>query len=193
MDRMHPRPRTPRRIRGRWACLLAIAITALAAAGCSAGQITQTSDQVSAVNGSSLEIGHIQVHNIYLDQDPGDPADRARLAFTVVNTSRSLTDRLVSIESPAAAVNILAPPGALTLAPGTALAAGQPVEQLTEPAAPDEPITVALTVRGGLRPGLPTPFTFVFEVAGTGTVAVPTDLWAPGEDVPPTRQEFTAG
>ncbi|MEU2006267.1 hypothetical protein ACH47B_34555 [Rhodococcus sp. NPDC019627] len=33
--------------------------------------------------------------------------------------------------------------------------------------------------------------TFVFEVAGPGTVAVPTDLWAPGEDVPPTRQEFT--
>ena len=192
MGSTHPRPRAHHGIRGRWARLIAVAVTTLAAASCGAGQITQTSDQVSAVNGSSLEIGHIQVHNIYLDHDPGDPVDRARLAFTVVNTSGSLTDRLVSIESPAAAVNILAPPGALTLAPGTALAAGQPVEQLTEPAAPDEPITVALTMPGGPRPGLTTPFTFVFEVAGTGTVAVPVDLWAPGEDVPPTRQDFTA-
>ncbi|WP_109335528.1 hypothetical protein [Rhodococcus oxybenzonivorans] len=188
---MHPRPRAPHRVRGRWLRLLAI-VAALAAAGCGAGKITQTSEQVSAVNGSSLEIGHIQVHNIYLDHDPGDPAERARLAFTVVNTSGSVTDRLVSIESPAAAVNILAPPGALTLAPGTVLAAGQPIEQLIEPAAPYEPITVALSVSGGLRPGLTTPFTFVFEVAGTGTVAVPVDVWAPGEDVPPTREDFTA-
>ncbi|QTJ67243.1 hypothetical protein HYG77_17785 [Rhodococcus sp. ZPP] len=52
------------------------------------------------------------MHNIYLEHDP---ADRARLAFTVVNASRSLTDRLVSIKSAAAAVNILAPPAALTL------------------------------------------------------------------------------
>ena len=188
MNRTHP----PQRFRARWTGWLAIAATT-AAAGCGAGQITQTSSAVSAVNGSSLELGHMQLHNIYLDRDPGDPVDRVRLAFTAINTSSSVRDRLVAIESPAATdVTILASPAALTLLPGTALAAGQPVEHLTEPAAPDQPITVQVTLPGGVRPGLTTPFTFVFDRAGAGTTAVPVDVWAPGEDVPASRGDVTA-
>lgn len=154
-------------------------------AGCSAGQITQTSAQVAAVNGANIDVGDIALRNVYLAVDPPPesedvPRPDAELAFTAINTSDSVEDRLIAIDSPAAtSVDIVADPATLVLRPQTALAAGQPIEQLEEPAAPDSPITVRIDlIDSRVRPGLTIPITFTFEKAGSQTFRVPFDMWA---------------
>ncbi|MGW3482368.1 hypothetical protein [Rhodococcus indonesiensis] len=183
-----PRPRTRHRIPAVLGPLLLVLTAA-----CGAGQQAQTADVRGGGNGSSAEVGHILLRNVYLDAEPdpqgpsgyGDPT----LAFTAVNTSVDIVDRLVRIESEeATSVTIDADPAALELRPDTALAAGQPIEQLDKPLAPDNPITVRVQMAdAAVDPGTAVPFTFVFERAGSVTFDVPFDVWTPGEPPPPTR------
>ncbi|ONM49281.1 hypothetical protein [Nocardia donostiensis] len=166
-----------------WAGLAALA---LLLCGCSAGQLAQTSEQSSAVNGTHGRIGDLDLRNVFLHGEPVGPDTNVyrdtRLAFTIVNTSETATDRLVSIASPKASVNLQAPADTLELRPGTSLAAGEPVEQLATPSAPDEKITVPVTIQDPtLVPGLTAPFDFTFEHAGTITLQVPFDVWTAGE------------
>ncbi|CAG7634532.1 hypothetical protein SIM91_43550 [Rhodococcus opacus] len=181
----HPRRR--RRPRGAVAVVSLIGLC-LTVAGCSAGQNTQTSSQVAAVNGANIDIGDIALRNVYLAVDPPPtsedaPRPDAALAFTAINTSDTAEDRLVSIDTPAAnSVDIDADPATLVLQPQTALAAGQPIEQLEEPAAPDRPITVTVDlIDSRVRPGLTIPMTFTFDKAGSQTFRVPFDMWASGD------------
>lgn len=160
----------------------------LALTGCSAGQNTQTGSQVATVNGANIDVGDIALRNVYLAVDPeptseNAPRPDAELAFTAINTSDTTEDRLVSIDTPAAnSVNIAADPATLVLQPHTALAAGQPIEQLEEPAAPDHPITVIIDlIDSRVRPGLTIPITFTFDKAGSQTFRVPFDMWASGD------------
>ncbi|TQM15798.1 copper(I)-binding protein [Pseudonocardia kunmingensis] len=83
-------------------------IGALALAGCGAGQITQTSDQVAAVEGANATAGQIAVRNATFEFDgpvEGDAVHAvgadAPLSMTIVNTGAEL-DRLVSASSPVA-------------------------------------------------------------------------------------------
>ncbi|KAA0016571.1 hypothetical protein [Antrihabitans cavernicola] len=160
-----------------------VAVATIALSGCSAGQISQTANHVAAINGSSVDVGDISLRNVYLipataagtciEQQNGS----ARLSFTAVNNSSFRPDRLIGIESDAAtSVDINAPAAALTLQPKTALAAGQPIEQVKGATAPDAPIEVVVNNPNEFtRPGLTVPLTFRFEKAGAATVEVPLD------------------
>src|SRR4051794_36160985 len=98
------------RIRPTGAALVAGAmIGAVALAGCGAGQITQTSTQVSAVSGASGNAGQLGVRNVAIafpEQPPKTAAVYPRggdapLQMTITNAGAA-PDRLVSGSSPGA-------------------------------------------------------------------------------------------
>lgn len=178
---------THRRVRSRrlrHILVAGIAATCLVLAGCGAGQDTQTASQDAAVNGVNVETDTIALRNVFIAVEPDEPqTKRAELHFYAINTGNE-QDRLVAIESDAATVTLDADPAKLVMQPETALAAGEPIQQLEVPMAPDQPITAAIELTDGtVESGLTMPFTFVFENAGEVPVTVPFDVWAPGEDV----------
>ena len=143
--------RLPSRKSAWW--MAALSAAALLVAGCSAGQQAQTSEQEPAINGTNGSVGAIDVENVYLDAEAADQPNPVytdiRLAFTAVNTSWTESDRLTGIASPAAeSVQIEGPDSALELRPQTGLAAGEPIQNLDPSAAPDQPITVTVTMKG---------------------------------------------
>ncbi|WP_448854518.1 hypothetical protein [Corynebacterium frankenforstense] len=82
----------------RGGVICATALTALALASCSAGQITQTSSQVAAVDGASAdaEDGSVAVRDVTVVLDG---AGNANLKFVAVNQDTSQKDhRLESVE-----------------------------------------------------------------------------------------------
>ncbi|MEE2032551.1 copper chaperone PCu(A)C [Rhodococcus chondri] len=184
------RSRMPRYRRVRF--LIALVAVAGLTVACGAGQISQTSTQTAAINGTNAQLGDLDLRNVYFHAEPSDSGDarygQVEVAFTVINNSGT-TDRLVSVESKAAtSLRLEGPEQAREIRPGTALSAGQPVEQLDNPSAPDQPVTV----RGEfpddvIRPGLTYPVTFTFERAGSVTLQVPFDAWTPGEPLPTER------
>lgn len=98
--------RTPR-IRSTAAVAGAV-IGAVVLAGCSAGQVTQTSRQVTAVDGASANAGTIAVRNAYFllpeHTETGVAYPRggsAPLQLVVINTGGG-TDELMSVTSPIA-------------------------------------------------------------------------------------------
>jgi copper(I)-binding protein len=141
-DRARPRPT-------RAALVVGALIGALALAGCGAGQITQTSDQVAAVEGASAGTGQIAVRNATFEFDGPSEGDAvypvggdAPLEMAIVNTGPKL-DRLVAASSPiASSVQItgdMRVPGGQVLtvtgAPAPVVAAPQP-DGAEAPAAP---------------------------------------------------------
>jgi hypothetical protein len=72
----------------------------LAAAGCSAGQITQTDTQVATVNGASGDVGSISVRDAQLAFPVGEkyykPGDVAPIIVTIVNNGDT-PDKLLSV------------------------------------------------------------------------------------------------
>lgn len=81
-------------------------VGAVALAGCSAGQIAQTAEQESAVNGASADVGPIAIRDATLapPENKGQfysYGDDAPLELSIVNTA-SADDKLVSVSSPIA-------------------------------------------------------------------------------------------
>ena len=76
------------------ATISATAIAALALASCSAGQITQTSSQVAAVDGSDAESadGNIAVRDVAIQVEPD--TNEASLKFTALN--QAYTDEQIT-------------------------------------------------------------------------------------------------
>ncbi|MFD4369130.1 hypothetical protein [Rhodococcus sp. NPDC058521] len=169
-----------------------IAVVGVAAAGCGAGQDTQTGNQQAAVGGNSAQVDGIELLNVYFRADPTDTGQarygQVTLAFTVINTSDT-ADRLESIDATAdASLTLEGPDEARVIRPGTSMSAGQPIEQLEPATAPDQPITVRVDMPDdAVRPGLTHPVTFTFERAGSVTLQVPFDAWTPTESVPTAR------
>lgn len=154
-DRARPR-------RTRAPLVVGALIASVALAGCGAGQITQTSRQVAAVEGANAGAGQIAVRNATIEFDApahGDavyPAGAdAPLHMTIVNAGTEV-DRLVAASSPVASSvqvsGVLRIPGGQTLAIEGAPAplptplpagatpapppAGTPATMLPTPAAP---------------------------------------------------------
>jgi copper(I)-binding protein len=118
-DRARPR-------RTRAPLVVGALIASVALAGCGAGQITQTSRQVAAVEGANAGAGQIAVRNATIEFDApahGDavyPAGAdAPLHMTIVNAGTEV-DRLVAASSPVASSvqvsGVLRIPGGQTLA-----------------------------------------------------------------------------
>lgn len=176
---------------GRAGLVLTIAAAVGLTVGCGAGQISQTATQQAAVNGNDARLDDLHLLNVYFHAEPTDTSEarygQVRLSFTVTNNSLN-TERLVSIDSPAASFTVTGPEQAREIRPGTSLSAGQPVEQLEKPPAPDGPLTVRAEMPAeSIRPGLTHPVTFTFAEAGPVTLAVPFDAWTPAEPLPTQR------
>jgi copper(I)-binding protein len=137
-DRARPR-------RTRAPLVVCALIAGVALAGCGAGQITQTSDQVAAVEGANAGTGHIALRNATIEFDAPVhgaaiyPAGAdAPLEMTIVN-SGSEVDLLVAASSPiAASVQIS---GVLRIPGGQALA----IEGAPAPVAAPVPADAAAT------------------------------------------------
>ena len=76
----------------------------LALSACGAGQITQTSDQVAAINGTNTDAGSLalrNVHIIYPDSEEYsiEPGGTALLGFTIANLDGYRDDVLTGIET----------------------------------------------------------------------------------------------
>ncbi len=156
--------RTPR-IRSTAAVAGAV-IGAVVLAGCSAGQITQTSSQVTAVDGANANAGTIAVRNAHFalpeDVKTGVAYPRgssAPLQLVIINTGGA-TDELVSVTSPIAGTGEVTGkrdvPGGRTLlvegeapaaaaATPTAAAGATPSATAGRPSATPAPTTAAAT------------------------------------------------
>ncbi|MDQ4118432.1 MAG: hypothetical protein M3235_15930, partial [Actinomycetota bacterium] len=148
----------------------------LALSGCGAGQLSQTSEQGAAVNGTNARQGDVFIRDMQIvyPQRPASPeapyprGAAAPLRFGIVNEG-PVADRLVRVSSPiATAVTIN---GDASLPQNILLLGGG--EGGTAPAGV-RPVTVELT--GLTRPiqaGVSVPVTLTFERAGSTTVQAP--------------------
>lgn len=164
-------------------------IGAVAVAGCGAGQITQTSEQVAAVQGASADAGPIAVRDVaieYPEAEGAEPTadvyaegDDAPLRMTIVNTGAT-ADRLVSASSPAA--------GSVAITGDTEIGGDQAVVVAGLPEAPPAPLPApTLAPSGTAAPGptaRPTPTGTPTGTAGPTPTVAPTGPPSPGAPQP---------
>jgi copper(I)-binding protein len=175
-DYRDSKPRSNRR--SRVAALAAAGlIGALALAGCSAGQLSQTSSQESAVDGNQAVINNVALRNVHIQAQQSTDFLRPRatvdLVLVVVNQSPDVTDKLVGISTDVGKVTVTGDP---TLPAGGTLFVGTPRGQNRKAveaveAADSVRATVALSEQ--ITNGPNYNFTFNFEKAGTVSLAVP--------------------
>ena len=155
----------------------AVLIGAVALAGCSAGQVSQTSSQESAVDGSAAVINNVALRNVrILAQQNTDflhPGATVDLVLVVVNQSPDVTDRLVGVTTDIGEVTVTGDP---TLPAGGTLFVGTPNGQNRKAvdaveAADAVKATVALSKQ--ITNGPNYNFTFNFEKAGRVSLPVP--------------------
>ncbi|MBI3691087.1 MAG: hypothetical protein HY239_10665, partial [Mycolicibacterium aromaticivorans] len=80
-----------------------LAACALILTGCGTGQISQTADQQSAVNGATANLANIALRNVHIQAvQSGDalkPGRTVELIFAAANISPDTNDKLVSVSS----------------------------------------------------------------------------------------------
>ncbi len=158
--------------------LLAVGLAVgLLATGCG-----RENDVGSSSRGSGSDTELTTVENAYLvpRTEAGacavPVADSGEIRFAVTNNRPVETEALLVINTDVADSVHIAPPPPLDIAPQTRIAAGQPIEQPADPAAPDIPFRV--TVDGldeGLEAGLSVDITFDFEEQGQLTLQIPVE------------------
>jgi hypothetical protein len=152
-------------------------IGAVALAGCSAGQVSQTAVQQSAVDGNQAVINNVALRNVRIQAlQTGDflrPGATLDLVLVVVNQSPDVTDKLVGITTDIGKVTVTGDP---TLPAGGTLFVGAPngqnqkaVDAVEDAAAVKATVALAKPITNGPNYN----FTFDFEKAGRVTVAVP--------------------
>ncbi|HEY3895335.1 MAG TPA: copper chaperone PCu(A)C [Pseudonocardiaceae bacterium] len=162
--------------------ILTCCAAALAVAGCSAGQVTQTDSQVSAVDGAYGNAGiggSIALRNVVIPYPRNPQGNYAAgstvpVLLTIVNQGTD-PDELISVSSPVAGQVMLI--GTTQIPAGTTLtstAAGS-TTGTSQPASPLDvgELRVLLTTNQPVRAGLNTPITFEFRNAGKLTLPVP--------------------
>lgn len=152
-----------------------LAACGLILTGCGAGQISQTADQESAVNGSTGNAGNIALRNVHIQavqtSDALKPGRTVELIFVAANTSPDTNDKLVSISSDVGSVDIT---GATAIPAGASLVVGTPDGQPEVTALGSaEPTKAEVTLSQPISNGLTYNFTFSFDKAGQATIAVP--------------------
>jgi len=141
--------------------------------GCGSGQISQTANQESAVNGSSANAKHIALRNVHLlavqSSDYLQPGRTMPLVFVAANSSPDVNDKLMGITSDVGAVALT---GDLAIPAGAALVVAPAMGQ-TEAMGSATPPAAEVTLSKPITNGLTYNFTFTFDKAGQVTVAVP--------------------
>jgi copper(I)-binding protein len=174
----------PRRNRAK--LVIGALIAAVAVAGCGAGQITQTSRQVAAVEGANATSGQISVRNAMIEFDePAHgaaiyPVDgNAPLEMVIVNTGAEI-DRLVAASSPVAASVQIS--GVLRVPGGQALTIeGAPAAPAVAPA-PAEGAPTGTPATPGAAPTTASPTTA--PPTSAPPAAEPTPVAQPAEGEP---------
>jgi periplasmic copper chaperone A len=157
------------------ACCVCALAAALVLVGCSAGQITQTDHQLSAVDGASGAVGNtIALRNVFIPFPPNQngtyPAgSTVPVILTVINQDTS-PDQLIGVSSPAASQAVVL--GTTQIPPGTTVTSTAGGGVPTSPLVVGE-LRVLLTTKQPLRAGLNTPLTFQFRNAGSITLPTP--------------------
>lgn len=158
-----------------FAASAALAACGLILTGCSSGQISQSADQESAVNGSTALVNNIALRNVHLQAvQTGDylqPGSTVELMFAAINTSADTNDRLLSVSSDVGSVNLS---GDTAIPAKSSLIVGAPDGQAAVmPMGSTQPTKAEVTLSQPITNGLTYTFTFTFDKAGQTKIAVP--------------------
>ncbi|WP_219414636.1 hypothetical protein [Pseudonocardia nigra] len=165
---------------GRSAAAGAALVAAMAVAGCGAGQVAQTAEQVTATGGAEGRTGQMLVRDAQFTYDrpvPGgtvyEPGATAPLQVTIVNEGPD-GDRLLAVSSPIATSGLIV--GDAQVPGGQVVTAGydRPISSITVGNAQE--IDLALVgLTSPISAGLTYPVDFTFERAGVARVEVPVE------------------
>ena len=152
-----------------------LAAGALLVTGCSSGQISQTANQESAVNGNTANVKNIALRNVHIQAvQTGDylkPGRTVQLIFVAANDSPDINDKLVGVSSDIGSVTVTGPtaiPAASSLIVGSADGQDE-ITQLGSATPTTAEVTLAQPITNGLTYG----FTFTFDKAGEAKIQVP--------------------
>ena len=152
-------------------------IGAGAIAGCSAGQVSQTAMQQSAVDGSQAVINNVALRNVHIQAlQTGDflrPGATVDLVLVAVNQSPDITDKLVGITTDIGKVTVTGDPtlpasGVLFVGPQN----GQSKKSVSAVENADS-VKASIALSKPITNGPNYDFTFNFEKAGSVSVGVP--------------------
>ena len=179
MNRFDYRDSKPRSSpRSRIAALAAAGlVSAVALAGCSAGQLSQTASQESAVDGNAAVINNVALRNVRIQAQQNTdflpPGTTVDLVLVVVNQSPDVTDKLVGISTDIGKVTVTGDP---TLPASGTLFVGTPTGQnrkAVDAVEADHAVKATVALDKPITNGPNYNFTFVFEKAGSVSLAVP--------------------
>lgn len=164
---------------------------ALILSGCGAGQVSQTADQVAAINGNTADIGAIALRNVHIVYPGnGSPANttggQAALSLSIVNTGETVTDELAGVTTDIGTVKITPAQGdKLQISPSETVVVSTPAagaethttgETIHTEGGSTEHARIEVTgLTKNIVPGLTYDFTFNFKESGTVVVQVPVD------------------
>lgn len=148
-------------------------------AGCSAGQSTETAEQVSAVNGAHGDAKEVAVRDVQLafpkDSATYKAGSSAPLQGVVANAGAE-EDRLVQVSSPFAASGTISGKSSMASKTNLYLTPETPAGGASVQGSPSDHPEAQITLQGlnrDVRPGVTVPVTFVFEHSGATTIQVP--------------------
>lgn len=166
----------------------------LALSGCGTGPDAFTSQHVTAVNGSSGEVGPIALRDTVFAYPGGAnvfgyrPGEDVPVGVTIVNESDT-SDQLIAVSSPVAGGARIEGP---TIIPGHGAVTTRADASGLSAEAPR--LRIVLTdLREPIRPGLNTPLTFVFREAGRLTLQVPINAPTEADPVEPGAGHHSTG
>ena len=168
--------RSSRRSPKRAALAAGALIGAGAIAGCSAGQVSQTAMQQSAVDGNQAVINNVALRNVHIQAlQTGDflrPGATVDLVLVAVNQSPDITDKLVGITTDIGKVTVTGDPtlrasGVLFVGPQN----GQ--SKKSDSAVENANVKATIALSKPITNGPNYDFTFNFEKAGSVSMGVP--------------------
>ncbi|HVX43859.1 MAG TPA: hypothetical protein VHC49_08225 [Mycobacteriales bacterium] len=167
-------------------------IATLALAGCGAGQITETMEQQTNIDGVNASVGGIDLRNVslaYPDNGIYQKGSEARVEAVIVNTSSS-PDRLLSMQGASATGSFMKTVTVKELDPTCKCSPAAPRPSVSTPK--DQPIDITLAPQANVnaygdsgpqliltgltrefRSSQQTTVTFKFQKAGTISLKVP--------------------
>lgn len=194
----------PTRRRRMVAAAALAAGAALILSGCGAGQISQTSEQVAAINGNTANAGDIALRNVHI-VFPGNgtatqtAGGKAALALSIVNTGAVGADELTGVTTDLGKVEIIPAEGdKLEIAPSETVVVSTPQAGVethtggeTIKTEGGETTTARIEITGlteNITPGLTYDVTFNFKNNGNVLVQVPVDA---GVETPRHESELS--